>query len=377
MSRVFCTFLAMLIVVLLANPQFSLSETGRESAQEFSAKGIDEHISKGIEAILKLQDKDGGWTYQGVVGKPIGYRVSATCFVCMALTKLAPSDDKAKEAVEKGLRFVLNSCDKNKEMSGDGLMKYDTRFWGQTYALALLVDVLKNGKDRKDREEITATIEKLIGILEKTAAKNGGWNYASRESICSFLTGPVLLNFLTVKEAGFKINDETIQKALDGLKKQKLESGAFVYSGLAKGKPPEKGTGAVPGAIARMSVAELTLLKYKAGDEADLEKAIQAFFEHWKEIKARHKQSGTHAGTYGIAPYYFFFGHYYTGLAIAALSNKDSRDKHYKKLFELFMETKEEDGGWNDRVFEPSKSYCTAKVILILSLMREHLSEKK
>jgi hypothetical protein len=359
-----------LIMIAVVSTTLIFTGAGLAGGQEFNVKDIDAMIDKGIEAILTLQDGDGGWTYQGVVGKPIGYRVSATCLVCYSLLKLAPKNEKAIAAAEKGIKFVMDSANKHKEMSGDGLKGYDTRFWGQTYAVWLL-SYLYSQKDAKNKDEIKATMEKLISILEKTAAKGGGWNYASRESVCSFLTSTVLLNFLGAKEADFKVDEELLKKSVECLKKQKLDNGAFNYSGFGKGGT--ESMNAPAGSCARMPGAELALLKYKEGSEEAMEKSIEVFFENWKELKARYKQTGTHVGKYKIAPYYFFFGHYYTGLSIAALSKRDSRDKHYRKLFELFLETREKDGGWNDRVFEPSKSYSTAKVLLILMLMRDHL----
>lgn len=352
---------------------FMISNQDKDQKYEFTVKSIDKLIEKGVEILLQQQEKNGEWTYQGVAGKPIGYKVASTSFVCMAILETASTNDKAKGAVEKGIKYIIEAC-KDDGMTDSGLKSYDTRFWGQTYALAILSDIYKD-KKRKDSDEIKDTIENLIKYLEKTASKKeGGWNYANRTNVCSFMTSAMLLNFLKVKDAGFSVKEEILSGAVKGLKGGRLEGGSFLYLGT-KGKPNDRNS--IPGACARMAVAELALLKYKESDEEKLTKAVDAFFEHWKELKARHKKAGTHAGKYKIAPYYFFFGHYYTAHAIAALSKKEDRDKYYKKLFELLLETREEDGSWNDRVFEPSKSYATAQVISILAPMRNHLDDTK
>ena len=66
---------------------------------------------------------------------------------------------------------------------------------------------------------------------------------------------------------------------------------------------------------------------------------------------------------HGIAPYYFYYGHYYAAVAIEHLPaelRKAYRARYYERLFEV----REESGGWNDRVFDRSENYGTAMALL-------------
>ena len=74
---------------------------------------------------------------------------------------------------------------------------------------------------------------------------------------------------------------------------------------------------------------------------------------------------GTHEGPYNIAPYYFYYAHYYAAQAIEMLPEK-SRAKERDRLLEVVLKTRDEDGTWNDRVFDRSKNYGTAMVVLAL-----------
>ena len=72
-----------------------------------------------------------------------------------------------------------------------------------------------------------------------------------------------------------------------------------------------------------------------------------------------------HEGPYGIAPYYFYYGHTYTALAIEHLPETE-RAAHRERLRELLWQTMEEDGSWNDRIFPPTSSYSTAMCLLAM-----------
>ena len=79
----------------------------------------------------------------------------------------------------------------------------------------------------------------------------------------------------------------------------------------------------------------------------------------------RPSQQGTHVGEFGIAPYYFMYGHTYVAMAIEAMPEEE-RDGLRARLAATLWKTREADGGWNDRIFPRSKSYSTAMAMLAL-----------
>ena len=62
------------------------------------------------------------------------------------------------------------------------------------------------------------------------------------------------------------------------------------------------------------------------GDTQRLQDAVESFFEHWDALEVRRKQDGTHVRPYGVAPYYFIYGHYYVAQAIELLRHDHRRD---------------------------------------------------
>ena len=116
-----------------------------------------------------------------------------------------------------------------------------------------------------------------------------------------------------------------------------------------------------------MAVAESTL--YLAG-RSSIERirgAIDAFIVHWQWLDARRAKTGTHKPPYGIAPYYFYYAHYYAAQAVELLPEHE-RAEYRRRLNELLFSVQLEDGSWNDRVFGRSTNYGTAMAIQALMM---------
>jgi hypothetical protein len=92
---------------------------------------------------------------------------------------------------------------------------------------------------------------------------------------------------------------------------------------------------------------------------------VAAFHTHWDELDKRRQKTGTHVPPYMVAPYYFYYGHRYCAQAIQMLPESE-RAAERAKLLQLVMKVRNQDGTWNDRVFERSRNYGTAMVMLIL-----------
>ena len=309
------------------------------------------------------------WPYEGVyrIGRdrtiPPGYRVGGTAIVCSTLVA-APGWKKDKErqaAVERSIEFMLNELTTNEKLEASAQRGYDVRGWAHTYALDFFLTALdKNIGDKKTTARMKKMIPQLLGCLDKGEIRGGGWNYAGRG--CSpFMTGSTLIALYRAKAAGYDFEAGLVDRALEALEKSRAEIGSYAYSGRERSRRPT----AMPGACARAAVAELCLLLAGRSDAKKLRVAVDGFFKHWDELKKRKSKQGTHEGKYGVAPYYFFYGHTYAALAIEYLPKSD-RAPLRKKMQKTLWKTREADGGWNDRIFPRTKSYSTAMAALAL-----------
>ena len=322
-----------------------------------------------LSEIRKKSAGDAGeWPYEGVYrirpdGRiPPGYRVGGTAIVCEALLEAPGRDEIRAAAILRGIRFMLDAIHNDDGMKPRRQSNYDVRGWGQAYALKFFLRVLET-KLPKDalRGEIRKTVPHLIASLKEGQVNGGGWNYAGR-GVSPFMTGSTLLALFHAREAGFAVDSEMVEAALSALESGRGASIAYAYSGkLRKEDEP------MAGASARSALAELCLFKAGRSSETKLRKAIDGFFDdsNWRELLKRKSKQGTHERPYGVAPYYFFFGHTYAALAVEHLP-ENARPEYRTKMRDLLLRTIEPHGGWNDRIFPRTESYSTAMAVLSL-----------
>lgn len=358
-------------------------QTGAERNREAVAKCIEfllarqEDLDKGEKAAPEGKAE---WPYQGVyrVGGqiPIGYRIGGTAIVATCLLR-APEydkDPKRQESVARAVKFV---CEQSKHplMSADAYDgAYDVRGWGYSYALAFLLE-LKSVKavpaePKETAERVEATIKWAIDALTKTEIpKVGGWNYArppGKENpapASPFMTGPTLQALFEARRQGYAVDRGVIDRALAALERCRGSTGSFLYS--AQEPPPADRPEPIPGAVGRMLVGEVVLNLGGKSDVARVRAAIDAFIVHWEWLDKRRGKSGTHVPPYGVAPYYFFYAHYYAAQAIEMLPRRD-RDEYRRRLGDLLFSVRAEDGSWNDRVFPRTANYGTSIAAMCL-----------
>lgn len=336
-----------------------------------------EAMQQAVVAILEMEEGPdrGEWPYEGVYRVrrqiPIGYRVGGTAIVCESLLK-APGwegDQPRREAVERGIRFVLASRE-HPLMSPEYDGGYDVRGWGYTAALSMLVVALEGDRfDEETTKSIREGAEWYLSAIETTEIPQaGGWNYARRPGIetvsppSSFMTAMTILALMDAKSAGFEVDQEVLDRALAFLEASRAESGEFVYSGTAAQRRP----GGVPGATGRMLVSEIALHRCGKGDTDRVRASLDAFAEHWDELEKRRAKPGTHEPPYGVAPYYFYFAHRYAAEAVELLPEGELAEQRARVLSLLWRTRDADSGTWNDRVFPRSASYGTAMSVLAI-----------
>ncbi len=339
-------------------------------ATETPAPDVPDLIKQAVQQLVAMQESDGAWPYEGVYrvkGEiPIGYRVGGTALVCEALLHgAAAGDSKAQLALARGTEFVLKGLE-HPLMQSSRDDRYDVRVWGQAFALEFLCQMRAADRAGENERQIDASITKLVKhvIIEELSA--GGWNYATRRAHASFVTAPITQALLLARTQGEKVPNDLLARCREVLKKSRLESGAFFYSGTTTStRRNDRRRAKVPGSIARSPLCESTLLLLGSGSHEAILNSLNYFHRHWSELEKRRAQAGTHAGDYGIAPYYYYFAHRYAAQAIELLP-ASARDRERRKLHDLVLRTRHPDGTWNDRVFPRSRNYGTAMAVLAL-----------
>ena len=343
------------------------SPVGRVRESQF-----DEWQSGERKRLDELADPKAGseWPYEGVyrVGPdgriPPGYRIGGTSIVCLSLFD-APGYDKdkdRKDAIARAMVFVLDTLENDPGMVAGPKRGYDVRGWGHAYALRFLLRAKELGRIKKDQiERVESMIPHLLGCLEANENPGGGWNYANNNSSSPFMTPSTLIALYEAKDQGYAFDPQLVERGLASLERGRTaETGSYSYSiGRRNRSEP------MAASAARSAASELVLFQAGRSDSERLKTAIDGFFANWDHLFDRKSKQGTHEGEFSIAPYYFFYGHTYTALAIEYLP-KEERAKYRTMMRETLWRTLEDDGGWNDRIFPRTRSFSTAMSLIAI-----------
>jgi len=340
---------------------------------------IAEAITLAVPVILGLQEGEARaeWPYEGVYrvrGQiPIGYRVGGTGIAAVALMR-APgfADDAARrDAVGRAARFVCASTAHPLMSHETYAGGYDVRGWGYTYGLWFLLEAQAAGvlPDDLAQPARDATAFYLRAIAQTEIPGVGGWSYSrapgrDRPGPASpFMTAPTLQVLFEARRRGHEVDAAIIERGLAVLERGRTGSGAVSY---AVG-PERPGRDLTPGAVGRMLATECTLFLAGRSSQATVRGALDAFLTHWGWLEARRAKPGTHEGPYAIAPYYFFYAHYYAAQAIELLPEPE-RAEYRRRLAQLILAVRAEDGSFNDRVFPRTAGYGTAMALMSLAM---------
>lgn len=343
---------------------------------------IDTAVPECIKALLAMQeslDKDAPsaaeWPYEGVYrvqGQiPIGYRVGGTALVATALLR-APgyADDPDRQAaIDRAVAFVCASIDHPLMSIDDYDAGYDVRGWGYCYALHFLCDLKAAGAVPEARREAVekAAVFYLRGLEAIEIPEAGGWNYArppGRDTVAnasSFMTPAALQALFLARELGYPVDEAVVNRGLDALERCRTTCGAFSYAGDGD-KVRREG---IPGSIGRMVISETTLMLAGRSDANRVRGSLDAFIAHWEWLDKRRAKPGTHVPPYGVAPYYFYFAHYYAAQAVEMLPERE-RDEYRRRINTLLFSVRLDDGTWNDRVFPRSANFGTSMALMAI-----------
>jgi hypothetical protein len=347
-----------------------------------SAEQMSTMLTECVGKLLAMQEgegKDKGegaeWPYEGVyrVGGtiPIGYRVGGTSITSIALMRADGYDTDAarQDAVRRASGFVIAQREHPLMSVKDYDAGYDVRGWGYTYALQFLLEWRSRASFPADQKEgVDGAITWYIDAIQNTEIPtSGGWNYARRPGAATvspaspFMTGPTLQALFEAKKQGFAVDAAVVARGLDALERMRTVTGSITYSGDAD--PTDTTPEPVAGSVGRMMVLESTLQLAGRGSIERVRGSLDSFFTHWEWLDKRRAQTGTHIPPYGVAPYYFYYAHYHAAQAIELLPTNE-RKEYRRRLSELLLRNRLEDGTWNDRVFPRSANFGTSMAVM-------------
>jgi hypothetical protein len=316
----------------------------------FSNAETDAAIRRALDHLRATQKPDGAWESGG-----FGKATSVTSLAVMAFLAsghVPGEDGPYREAVEKGVAYVVGNQKPN------GMLVSNTSH-GPMYchgiSSLMLAEVVGMTPDPdladRCRTALARAIELIVRAQEvkKTGEHAGGWRYQpnSYDSDLSVSAWQVVA-LRGAKAAGCAVDDETIRRAIDYVKRCNVSGGGFSYqAGRGDANNPRTGAG----------ILSLEL----AGDHNAPESLAGA------EYLMKHPPQWTSD--------YFFYEVYYCPNALFQLDDRYFQ-QYYPRLVSILLDKQEGDGSWlspngNDR--SGGRAYCTATAVLALAVEYRYL----
>ena len=253
-----------------------------------------------------------------------------------------PGRGKYGDVVQRALDYVLGQAQESGLLAASdshGMM------YAHGFATLFLAEVFGMTGDEQVRERL----QKAVRLIHQAQNPQGGWRYTPQPldadvsvTICQVMA------LRAARDAGIKVEKDTIDRAVAYVKKCQNEDGGFSYM-LGQG-----------GSMFPRSAAGVATLFYAGiytGDE--IKKGI-AYVEQFTPKAGRGVEE---AG-----------GHYYYGQYYAVQSMFLAGGEHWAKWFpairEQLLRTQSETGSWNGDVTE---EYATAMSLIILQMPKRYL----
>ena len=338
-----------------AAPAAPAAEAGGKAAAQ---AGID----RALAFLVTTQNPDGSWgssscetTMEMVFSIETHYAwcVAAHGLATMAL--LAAKETPARRAaLDKAVRWL---CDCR--MTRRGSNWDNDAVWGWLYGSVAMTTIAQDGRYRTDewRGPVAFRGQEFVGWLAKNQEPLGGFGYYDDPPYTrrpkwgtSFATAAVVPALGTAQQLGWLPDTTTRDRAATYVRRCRLPNGAYEYD---LSPVPRLNGGEhindVKGSLGRIQVGNWALRQ--AGDaaltDAMIRQGLEQFFEHHRFLAVARMRPIPHEAYYLNAGYFFYFGHYYCGLAIELLPPAD-REAFRRQLRQKLLATQRADGSYCD-----------------------------
>jgi len=323
-ARAFGRFLTMRRIVLAAAVSCGTLAgfyAGGRVAQADDASA--QAVARGLAFLAAHQHEDGSYgtdVYRG--------HVAVTALVSRAMMAATrervpgkPGEGQYGPQLTKSLKYLMD------RVQPDGLIiSQDARepapMYGHAFALALLAECQK----AVPSDELKQKIQLAVNLSVKAQNKEGGWRYLPKPDDADLsVTVTQLMALAAARDAGADVPKETIDKAIDYIKRSQNSDGGFRY--LLQG-----GTSG----FAR-SAAAVTAL-YRAGAGGDQEEVRKGC-----AYVAKYPASET----VGQPEVFYFYGHYYAAQVMSHAA-ADDWNRWSAAVNEKLVAQQSKDGSWPD-----------------------------
>ena len=321
-----------------AEPRPEASAENNPTANEITPE-LNESVKRGFEYLKTQQNSDGSFG-RGRYGRHVG--ITALCALAYMADGNLPGRGSYGEQVSKSLEFVLAHSTEtgllaaeasHGPMYGHG---FATLFLGEIYGM--------NPDDKRVRDALVKAVELIVG----TQNEEGGWRYNPvpydadvSVTICQVMA------LRSARNAGIKVPKQTIDRAVDYVRKCQNPDGGFKYMLQAGGS-----------AWPRTAAGVASLFYAGIYEDDSIDRGL--------DYLMRNALPG--AGMAGQAHYYY--GHYYAVQAMY-LAGGDRWQKWWPAVRDELIARQSSSGGWLDN--NTGGDDASAMSLIVLQMPKRYL----
>lgn len=316
-------------------------------------------IDRALDFLYRSQNRDGSWTdrvgrkvhnyYRGQVAPHVG--VTALAGIAFLSSGNLPNQgprERYCEAVRKALDFIM-------ENTGlDGFISANkSRMYSHAFATLFLAEAHGTSL-HPDAKRLERCLKSAIALIVKSQNEQGGWRYMPGATDADMsITVCQVMALRAARNAGIKVPKETIQRAIDYVKKSfDTQTGGYKYQ-----IEPESAS------FRHRSTFPLTACGlaalYGAGEyhAPEIREGLRYLLVYRPGPQlARHR-------------FDYFYGHYYAVQA-AFQAGGAYWERWYAQIREDLLSIQEPDGSWSELV---GPNYATAMAAIILQMPNRYL----
>lgn len=328
-----------LLILLGLASGLMLPEPGRaqDPALRFGGQippEVDLIYERGLEWLAAKQSEDGGWNDGNA-----GAGVNGLCVMAFLASGEDPNFGRWARPVRRAVRHILQSQDATTGYMPNSMYHHGFAMLALAECYGALDESLLWEGAAKPGRSLAAALDLAIRCASTSQKKNrwGGWRYTPDATDAdTSVTGAMLMGLLAARNAGMEVPDDTVNAALEYMRRSTGRDGSVAYSG---------GMGGMGGSMNRTAIATLVAAVSKQKDPQKYPATLKML-----TTNLEHRE--------GNYPEYF---RYYMAQALFQ-GDYEAWQKWNAMTIRQLQGSQADDGGFS------STSYSTAMSLLALAL---------
>ena len=373
-------------IAVVAGLAVSVSRHGVGGAREGHGQGspeLERSIARGVEYLVKSQNKDGSWggpasnlwdIYAPVPGAFYAFQVGASALALSGLIDSGDDSPAVAATIRKATDFVLTHHKTARRVAPDTLYNV----WAHAYTLEALARCLVRETDEARRDAIRKVCDEAVDLLQRFEFVDGGWGYYNFDIVSkqpehgatSFTTAAVLTAMRAAADQGVRIPKRLVDRALALLETCRKPDWSFEYAWDHRFSPSHP-INKWNGSLARTPSCEIALDAWgKKVPDAKFVEALERLKAQGRFLQIARKYPIPHETWFYNSGYFCFFGYYYASMVLDHVPEAVA-SVHRKSISDYLISLQEEDGSfWDYQLYSYHKAYGTGYVLSTLSRCR-------